>query len=215
MSVRLDRRDTPGQALCPGAPNTGSAPSGGGPNRALHRLLVNGALVGDFDEAADGGAGAVRVDQGSAAADQQVGDADDPEVNTEPGRPEVLGMEACNWAPENSSTSPGADSTISSWSGWWSMAPGRAWLSLVTCFAVVSRLALFWCTRRSPSCSARPKLRRSKLIALSSRTGKIGSHKLICWAGAPYQTSRCHGRRRPRRWSGALPGNEVRGLGRS
>ena len=33
-------------------------------------------------------------------------------------------------------------------------------------------------------------------MALSSRTGKIGSHQLICWAGALYQASRCHGKAR-------------------
>ena len=38
----------------------------------------------------------------------------------------------------------GRGQEISSWPGWWSMAPGRAWRSLVTWVAVVSRLALFW-----------------------------------------------------------------------
>ena len=31
-------------------------------------------------------------------------------------------------------------------------------------------------------------------MELSSRAAKTGSHQLICWAGALYQTSRCHGK---------------------
>src|SRR6266568_5352317 len=58
-------------------------------------------------------------------------------------RPDVFGIDACSWAPENNRTSPGAGRMISSWSGRWSSAPGRVWRSLVTCAAVVSRLALF------------------------------------------------------------------------
>ena len=47
------------------------------------------------------------------------------------------------------------------------------------------------------------KLARSKLMALVSRTGKIGSHQLTCWAGAPYQTSRCQGK------ANAIPDGQV------
>ena len=63
--------------------------------------------------------------------------------------------------------------------------------------------------------TARAKLARSKLIALSSRTGKTGSHQLTCWAGALYQTSRCHGKAKATPVVRCPTGNEVRGFGRS
>ena len=58
-------------------------------------------------------------------------------------RPEVFGIEACSWLPENSRTSSGVGRTISSWAGSWSIAPGRACTSRVTPVAVVILLALF------------------------------------------------------------------------
>ena len=52
-------------------------------------------------------------------------------------------------------------------------------------------------------------------MELSSRTGKIGSHQLICWAGALYQTSRCHGKAKATPVVRCPTGKEVRGFGRS
>ena len=46
-------------------------------------------------------------------------------------------MEVCSCAPEKSRTSPGAGSGITSTPGVWSIAPGRAWASLPTDFAVL------------------------------------------------------------------------------
>lgn len=57
--------------------------------------------------------------------------------------PDVFGMEVCSWAPENSSTSPGAGSGITSTPAVWPTAPGLAWFSLPTDLAVLSRRALF------------------------------------------------------------------------
>lgn len=63
--------------------------------------------------------------------------------------------------------------------------------------------------------TARAKLARSKLMAFVSRTGKIGSHQLICWAGALYQTSRCQGKAKAMPVVRCPDGKDVRGLGTS
>jgi polysaccharide pyruvyl transferase WcaK-like protein len=58
-------------------------------------------------------------------------------------RPDVFGMDLWSCAPENSSSSPGAGSGITSRLGVWPIAAGLAWLSLPTDFAVLSRRELF------------------------------------------------------------------------
>ena len=52
-------------------------------------------------------------------------------------------------------------------------------------------------------------------MVLSSRTGKMGNHQLICWAGALYQVSRCHGKAKATPVLRCPIGKDVRGFGRS
>ena len=80
---------------------------------------------------------------GAPRPGHQVGDVDRPEVDAEPGPAGRVRDRGVQLGPGEQQDLAGAGRTTSSWSGWWSMAPGRAWLSRVTWVAVVSRLALF------------------------------------------------------------------------
>ena len=52
-------------------------------------------------------------------------------------------------------------------------------------------------------------------MELSGRAAKIGSHQLSCWAGALYQTSRCHGNAKATPVVRCPTGKDVRGFGTS
>jgi len=63
---------------------------------------------------ADSGARAPDVDERSAAASLQVAHVHVRKSTLYLANPEVLGVEMCSWAPEKSSTSPGAGRTMRS-----------------------------------------------------------------------------------------------------